>query len=271
MFRRVSVALLSIILCATTGAAETKPLQSAGAWKIDYGTTQCVASRQYGTSGDPLTLAIRESPNGETYEILLGWKYRVGEPLTEENSTVDFGKGPISALALFYQVAGKTLDVHSFRISAADMAQARSASTVTLHITGSADLTFALASMPQLLDGLQACTASLKRYWNMDGEKDGRISQAARGDLRTIFNPEDYPRLALRRGQQGAGQYLLLIDQSGKVAGCQVLLATGAPVLDTMACTIIEKRAKFTAARDQSGKPVRSTVVTPKIVWSLAG
>ncbi|HEX5237129.1 MAG TPA: energy transducer TonB [Sphingomicrobium sp.] len=249
--------------------AWAEPLHPSGAWDLNYEETQCVAARKYGNPADPVTLAIRQSPNGETYEILVGWKHRVSEPLTEEDSTVDFGNGPITALALFYETAAKTVDVHSFRISAADMAQARSASRLAVRISGSADLTFDLASMPQVLEGLQTCTENLKQYWNMSGEKDGRVTTPARGDLRSIFSSDDYPRLALRRGQAGAGQYLLLVDETGKVAGCQVLLATGAPVLDTMACSIIEDRAKFTPARDRNGKPVRSTVVTPRIIWSL--
>jgi periplasmic protein TonB len=41
------------------------------------------------------------------------------------------------------------------------------------------------------------------------------------------------------------------------------------PVLDVMACNVIQKRARFTPARDTNGKPVRDTYVTPKIVWQL--
>jgi TonB family protein len=256
-------------MISTRGRAE--PLQPVSTWDLDYGATQCIASRKYGNAGDPVTLAVRPSPNGQTYELLVASKYRVSEPLTEEDARVDFGNGPTKALALFYQTPGKALDVHEFRISAADMAQARSAKSVTLHIDGSADFAFELALMPQLLNGLQACTADLQRYWNMDGVKDGRIAKPARGDVRSIFSSDDYPGLALRRGQEGAGRYMLLIDETGKVAGCQVLLATGVPVLDVMACNVIQKRARFTPARDTNGKPVRDTYVTPKIVWQLAG
>jgi hypothetical protein len=268
MYRAVC-ALVALTCLDAASAARAEPLQAVSTWDLDYGTTQCIASRKYGNAGDPVTLAIRPSPNGETYEILVGRKYRAGEPMTEEQATVNFGNGSISALALFYQTPGKTLDVHQFRISAADMAQARSATSVTLSVADSADYAFQLALMPQLLDGLQACTEDLKRYWNMDGDKGGRIAKPARGDVRSIFNSDDYPDLALERGQEGAGQYLLLVDETGRVAGCQVLLATGVPVLDVMSCNVIEKRAKFAPARDRNGKSVRDSVVTPRIVWEL--
>jgi hypothetical protein len=34
---------------------------------------------------------------------------------------------------------------------------------------------------------------------------------------------------------------------------------------------VIQERAKFTPATDKSGKPVRSTVITPPINWRVEG
>lgn len=267
MYRLSRVIVAWTSLAAVSAAAD--PLQPLTHWDLDYGTTQCIASRQYGDTADPITFAIRQSPNGQTYELLVGSKYRVSEPLTEEDATVDFGNGAIKTMVLFYQTPGKALDVHQFRISAGEMSQARSARSVVLNVAGSDDFAFQLASMPQLLAGLQACVADLQRYWNLDGEKQGLIAKPARGDLRSIFSSDDYPGLAQRRGQEGVGRYMLLVDETGKVAGCQVLSPTGVPVLDVMACNVIEKRARFTPARDKNGKPVREAVVTPPINWQL--
>lgn len=271
MFRAAWLSLVSAALAVSAANAAEPPLQPIDKWDLDYGETQCIASRTYGGQSDPVTLAIRQSPNGETYEILVGTKYSASEPAAEEQGTVDFGNGPIKAWVLFYQTTKKGFDVHQFRIPASEMARARSASSVALHIAGSSDFAFALAAMPQLLDGLQACTSDLKRYWNMDGEKNGKFSRKTKGDVRSIFDSDDYPSQAMSLGQEGKGQYLLLVDEKGKVAGCQVLLATGVPILDAMSCAVIEKRAKFTPALDLSGKPVRSTYITPPIKWQLAG
>jgi len=53
------------------------------------------------------------------------------------------------------------------------------------------------------------------------------------------------------------------------VAGCHLLLASGVPVLDAMGCVVIQERARFQPALDSSGKPVRSTFITPKIRWRI--
>ncbi|HEX5257969.1 MAG TPA: energy transducer TonB [Sphingomicrobium sp.] len=262
----VSASLLSI--ASTAGA---RPLQPVSPWDLDYGQTQCLASRNYGDAAKPTTLAIRQSPNGETYEILLVRQNPPPEYAEEQEGNVDFGHGPIKAWLLHYRPTTGKLNIYQFRIPAIEMTQARSANAVTLNIPGVPEVTFELAAMPQLLDGLDACTADLKRYWNMGGEKKGLIAKPARGDIRDVFNSGDYPSEAQHRGQEGDAQYLLLVDEKGKVAGCQVLLASGVPVLDAMGCAVIQERASFTPALDSSGRPVRSAIVTPKVRWRLSG
>lgn len=270
MFRRTLCATLaSASLLSLPGPAAAKPLQAVGPWDLDYGQTQCIASRNYGDAAKPTTLAFRQSPNGETYEIVMVRQSPPPEYAEELQGSIDFGHGPVRAWLLHYRPTGGQLNVYQFRIPAADMAQARLADTVELTVPGMPQTGFALASMPQLLSGLDACTADLKRYWNMDGEKDGLIVKAARGDLRDLFSSADYPSEAVHQGQEGAAQYLLLVDEKGKVAGCQVLVASGVPVLDAMGCAVIQERGSFTPARDRNGKPVRSTVVTPKVKWQL--
>ncbi len=71
--------------------------------------------------------------------------------------------------------------------------------------------------------------------------------------------------------QEGSAQFLLLINEKGSVAGCQVLKPSGVPVFDALGCQVITKRAKFTPALDAAGKPMRSSVTTPEIVWRLGG
>ena len=73
---------------------------------------------------------------------------------------------------------------------------------------------------------------------------------------------------AMLRSQEGKAQFLLLIDESGKVAGCDVLVASGVPAFDVMGCQVIRDKAKFSPAREAKGAAVRSTVVTPPVKWS---
>jgi hypothetical protein len=36
-----------------------------------------------------------------------------------------------------------------------------------------------------------------------------------------------------------------------------------------MGCQVIGKRAKFQPALDKQGKPIRSTYITPVVVWAI--
>jgi Gram-negative bacterial TonB protein C-terminal len=264
----MAVAAVSLVLTPQRIAAESL-LQPLGKWDLDYAVAQCAAIRNYGTTQHPVTLMIRPSPVGDTYEILVARKDASPEFAEELEGTVDFGAGPIKAWLLHFRSQKQHLDVYQFRISAAEMVQGRSASSVILRIRNAPDFAFSLASMPQLLSGLDACTADLKTYWNMGGEKDGRIATPASGGVRRLFSPDDYPTEAMSRHQEGRAQFLLLVDEKGKVAGCHVILASGVPVLDAMGCAILLDRAQFTPALDPSGRPVRSTLTTPPVQWRI--
>jgi TonB family protein len=256
-----------LAVSATVPAEPVSPLQPVAQWVVDYADTQCIATRIYRSSNDQVTLGIRPSPDGGTYELLVarsGWPPDFAE---EMQGGIDFGNGAITAWVLRYGKKKATVD--QFRISNANMAQARNAASVTLHVKGESDVTFSLAAMPQLLTGLEKCTANLLEYWNADGEKAGKITESAKGELRALFSSEDFPNEAMTRGQEGSSRFLLLIDEQGKVAGCHVIRTSGIPVFDAMGCQVLQQRAKFKPARDAKAKPVRSMIVTPPITWRI--
>jgi TonB family protein len=268
--RRVCVALAAamfVVSSLAAGQTAGAPLQPAKPWNLDYGDTQCVAAREYGREDDPIMLLLRPAPNGETYELLVGRRQAGPALALERQGSVDFGGGPISAWTLQY--GDKKSVVDQFRISKAAMEAARTASHVILRIRGGADASFALSNMPKLLDGLQKCTADLMNYWNEGGEKAGKISQRAEGQVRRIFSSDDFPQEAMTRSQEGSSTFLLLIDEQGKVAGCHVVQTSGIPVFDARGCQVIRERAKFKPALDAKGKPVRSMYETPQVIWRL--
>jgi TonB family protein len=270
MFGRVARAIMTLAL-ATATPATGRVLQPIRNWVVDYRDDQCVAYRDYGSPDKAITLGIRPAPNGETYELLVARPRSGPDFATEEKGSVDFGNGAIKAWLLNYGGRHSKSDIYQFRISAAEMEQARSARTVSLRPASAPDFTFELRSMPALLKGLQDCTADLQRYWHMDTQDSGTAATPVKGDLRAIFSADDYPAEALRRTQEGSARFLLLIDEKGSVAGCHVLEPSGVPVFDALGCQVMAKRAKFHPALDASGKPMRSSVKTPKIVWQLEG
>lgn len=269
MFSRVALAIFATLTLIAGAPALADVLHPLRNWVVDYREEQCVAYRDYGSPEKPITFGVRPAPNGETYELLVARPRSGPDFATEQKGTVDFGRGLIKSWLLNYGGRQSKSDIYQFRISAAEMDQSRNANTVTLRPESAPDFTFELRSMPELLKGLQECTADLERYWNMDGEKDGRVATLSKGDIRSLFTADDYPREALHRNQGGESRFVLLVNEKGAVAGCHVLQPSGVPILDAMGCQVIRERAKFTPARDVHGKPVRSTLVTPTVIWRM--
>lgn len=269
MLRRPSLVAAAACCLLEPAGALGSPLVPTGKWVVDYREDQCLASRVYGSSERPVALGIRPALNGETYLLIVARKHSGPQPSQELQGTVDFGRGRIKSWLLEYESKTSAMDLYQFRISAGEMDQAKTAPHMKLNAPGAPDIDLTLEHMPQLIKTLEDCTENLKHYWNAQGEKDGRIAKPAKGDLRKLFSSDDYPDEAFFRNQGGQSQLILLVNESGKVAGCDVLSPSGIPALDIMGCQVISKRATFTPALDANGKAVRSIVVTPPIVWSM--
>lgn len=267
-------AVTACVGCAVAVQAQTAPapLAPVSPWEVDFAETQCVASRDFGSKADPLSIAIRPPlMGGDSYEIFVaraGQGPRHGEEL---KGSVDFGHGPISAWLLRFTSSDKTLAFWTFRLSEAEMAQARSASFVHLRGGSSLDTSISLTSVAAVMTQLEACAEALQRHWNWGPQSETPIVGQPFGDVRSIFTSDDFPAEAMHYDQEGASQFLLLIDERGKVAGCHVVRTSGVPVFDVMGCSVIQKRATFRPATDAHGRPVRSMVVTPAVTWRIAG
>lgn len=150
------------------------------------------------------------------------------------------------------------------------MEQARTSIKVTLSQGVLSRFTLALTDMPAVLDGLKACTTDLQNYWNMGPSRANRLSRSAKADdIRRLFTGDDYPSEAVSKTQQGTAQYILMIDEKGAIAGCDLVKRSGVPVLDAMGCAVIQERGKFTPALDAHGKPTRDTVTSPPVTWRM--
>jgi len=164
MLRRVFYAVVTAGFLFQTTNVAAEPLAPTGKWVVDYRTDQCLASREYGTAKYPVTFGIRPAPNGKTYLLLVGGKGSGPEMAREEATTVDFGKGPIKTWLLEYGSKPTGSDTYQLRITAAEMDQAKTATTVKISKKNAEDIELQLQSIPGLMKTLEDCTANLQRY-----------------------------------------------------------------------------------------------------------
>jgi TonB family protein len=267
-FQRICAAFCVAAICLSSrGSAE--PLNPIKPWILNYADEQCLASREYGAPQHPTILAFRPAGNGKSYEVFVFRTTAYPRFAQELTGSIDFGLGPIQTWLLRYHVTRSNLVAYKFRVSAEHFVQIANANSVTLTVNGGPTFYLSLQSGLDLLRGLEACTDDLQRFWNMDAAGSARTAIPAKGDVRAVFTPDDYPSEAQGRSQEGSAQFLLLVDETGRVAGCDVLISSDAPALDEVGCIVIKDRARFKPALDRDGKPIRSTVVTPSVTWRL--
>jgi hypothetical protein len=257
------------LVCSSFATPALAALQPTTNWAVDYGDTQCAAARSFGPADDPITFAIVPSINGEMYRLIVNRK-RQGPVYAEEASgSIHFGDTRINTWLLHFGQRGVNSSNFEFHVSAAQLQKARSAAAIGFRSDNGQDFEFALSEMPALLDALAKCTADLQQYWNYGQRTTLSDSKTPRGDLRSLFRADDYPSEALSRMQSGTSQYQLLVNEKGEVTGCDLIVQSGVPVIDSMGCQVMRERAKFKPSIDTTGKAVRSVVTTPPIVWRV--
>ena len=82
----------------------------------------------------------------------------------------------------------------------------------------------------------------------------------------TISN-DDYPASAIRAGAQGTTRMTLQISAEGRVTGCSVSGSSGNSSLDSTACSLAQRRYRFTPAT-RNGQPV-ATTYSQSVRWQL--
>lgn len=254
--------IVTLFACWPLSAA---PLQASGPWHVDYDDTQCIASRNYGSDAKPVMLTLIPSATGAAMRILVVRNGRVEQ--RQEPAKLTLGKEkPIDAFSFIYDVPEMN---HRVILLNVPMTQFRAAAPSEMIGIESYELTaeFAANLLPNVLDALETCLVDLQKAWNITIPLPRLETPPAPG-LLTIFTAADYPPAAQYRGLSGDVGVSILIDETGKVADCTVDHPSGVGLLDAATCYVIQKRAKFTPARDANGKPIRSAA-SQTVRWQL--
>lgn len=77
----------------------------------------------------------------------------------------------------------------------------------------------------------------------------------------------DYPHSALRSGAAGTVSVRFTVGTDGRVRGCVVTGSSGNAELDATTCRLIERRFRYSPAKDAEGRPI-TEIVTTQYYWS---
>lgn len=259
---------LTLGLCAPAARAADAPLlQPTGKWIVDYGDTNCSASRAYGTDRAPLTLGFSLSPSGRIVRVVVGQR---GRPPAARYFHLKTNAAPEKTTGLRFPSSDRRTDIIWINLERPVLDRFRDAGEIALNGDGVIDRRLALPQFAAVLKALDQCNADLRRHWNAGADGEARLSRPAKAlkSLHKYVSHEDYPAQALFAGAGGTTSFTLLVDETGSVKDCAIEETSGIASIDAMSCLVLINRAKFEPALDLDGKPARS-VVSSKITWRV--
>jgi TonB family protein len=264
---RFFIVALALGLALHPSAVGAAPLQPTKAWQLDYGETNCTASRDYGTGDKPLLLALRPSVNGKVLQILL---MRPGGVSNAAHVPVAVKLPGTSLRTTGLRYENGKFEILRMNFDKAELEPIRGASIIEIEAKGAVDGSFAIPGIAKVAKAMEGCNLNLQAHWNIGEERKSRFTTFATSvrPLYTYLHSEDYPAQALLEHREGTVGITLMVDEKGVLQDCSVEETSGVAVLDAQTCIRLKKMARFRPAVDASGEPVRS-VVTAKVRWAL--
>jgi len=118
-----------------------------------------------------------------------------------------------------------------------------------------------------------AAIAELRRCWGElikedKGTRLPAVTPPQGQNLATVIQTDDYPSAALREQASGRTGVALTITAHGLVSGCSIVSSSGNVDLDNAACRAMQRRARFTPAKDAAGKATEGRYQTG-VNWTI--
>lgn len=244
-------------------------MSPTGPWVIDYAQSMCVLSREYAAGTQKLTLGFRPAPLGDSFRVALLFE--------DPSKKVTRGKAQVRLdrqAAIEAPFVRGPVKIEGVQIVAVDATRDQLAAlgqTKALGITtGDLTVELALDEAAEALEALDACEKDLLVTWGMDPKIVASLAShptQARG-LISLFSPDDYPREAMRKKEQGTVGARIKVSKTGKVSDCTIIESSGSRPLDEKTCQIFHSRARFRPALTKDGVAVES-IALQRIRWEL--
>lgn len=264
--------LSAALLIGQAGFVGGPPLAPASPWNVEYAAKECVVSRAYGDSADPILIGFRPTPFGDNVRLVIfGDRALLGE-----EGWVDLTlEAPGSALSNdhFETKINSTSDnkvVMNFYISRTEFEYLVNAQTFTFRQKSGQVTSVVLAMNKSLLVAISKCGANLMAQFGFDAKKIASVATRAVGESPNLWiDTHNYPAVSLTKHEEGTVMIAWAISAAGRVSNCRVIETSGSKDLDEAACDAILRNARYRSpALDAAGNPVES-YVTRRVAWRL--
>ena len=288
-----------LIVSVTVGASSPadadnlRRLEGASPWHLSYAEDSCRIVRQFGGEDEQITLILdRYAPGDRFYLVLAGHPLRHARP--DRGALVRFGDYEAEQRVPFERASLGDLPAMVFSSSmkigppverddheaddgedaveeraerAADRIapeRYRNARYIWFNTRGMTPTRLESGPMENLFSSFDACLDELLNHWGIDVEAHRSLKYAPL----PISNPArwldsgDYPRTALRRGEQALVHFRLSVDAEGQPTDCHIQRSTQGTGFAEAACIALIENARFLPAQDAEGNLIASYYVS---------
>lgn len=280
---------LAVLVTPSMAAAKEVVLAPSSQWHADYADKSCRLARTFG-KGDDLTYLMfnRYGPSrtfqmtvagrpirrlfttGGSVDLDVKFQFGPGEEV-QETQVMEGTLGKMPALIFGSQITvdkqeddtkdykfdDPRLDVEKPPI---DPSRLAAINTLSIRRGWGKPVEINIGRLDKALAVMENCTDNLVKSWGFDPEVQKKLSVRAKplSDPGRWIRSEDYPRGMIFEGQQAMVQVRLNVDTIGAVSACHIQETTKAKEFDDAVCKNLMKRAAFSPALDEGGKPVAS-------------
>ena len=255
--------LYSLLLCAIgLGLTAATPRQPTGRWVVEFNDAQCIASRNYGSPGNPLRLVLKAPAAGNVIQVGVIRAATSGTNAQLDADVAIDQRASLQTKAFAYTAAPQQQRLYLINLPADQFGAAKTARTLSIRAKSELDEQFAISAVAPLLDVMGECVADLRKAWNVTAP----LRQHASGSIDSLLQQVDYP--ALDQPETGTATFVLLIDERGRVADCTVVETSGIASLDAQTCGAVTSQAKFSPAIGVDGRPAKDGLVQ-RVEWIM--
>ena len=300
-------ALISAIavIPALAGAATPVHLAPSTPWDVDYAENSCRLIRHFGTGSDDTLLALESEAPGALDMLLVSKRLGtfneevpvkfvpvpsktmsgvVGETVDKAIPMLlisDIHLLPADAVADQEKMEAQRKAHPEIRPPAVNLAEqaSREAQRLAFATNTTAIEVDARPNHPLILDtgsfgnaikAFDQCSRDSLRDWGVDPDVDSKIVRPVWAPRPWAwFNPGDYPRDMLIRGQESVVKVRVLVDATGRVTKCTSLSHFKAPEFNKIVCDKFTAKAHFEPAELADGTKVPSYYVN-KVKFRIA-
>lgn len=249
---KFAIAALVAGLGAAMPAYAADSWTPAGKWTLSAEPASCTMSRAFRSGADQIRILFEANPPKKVFVLRIvsttakpeGGKVMISAPGVPPQSGLLGLQGKLQNGA-WLSSGTFARDALPGLLAASDLSIEGAGMRWDIHLGGSAAVVGAISS----------CQENLFRSWKIDPSELANSVPAGSKEAVTWITSDDYPKAALRAGQQGTVSLLWRIEPSGRAEDCRVIESSGWPLLDEVSCRIVTRRGHYLPAVDRNGRP----------------